>query len=514
MSEQPAAPDSESASADHVRTREVAVALRNGLKMGGSLLITWSVALVVKLHVPARLGPIRQGHFGFAESFATMFFATLGLGIDTHIMKEVAVRPKHASEIVGGVFTLRLLMSALLFAAMGVVLWATGRPREIWLTVMVFGAANLMMAMNATLGAVLQAISQVDPAVIANVATKVIWGIGLLVGLHYNAPLPLLALPGLMGEILRAAILAPAVSSAAGLQYRIDVSAVRTALRESFPYFVNTLALGVLSSLGMSVLEFIRVDEREVGWFGADQNLAYLCMLLSPLLFWVVMPLLSRAHARSADEGMNVFRRCVEGIVLAIAPITVLISAGSEVLIHLAFGDKYAPAHTGLSILSLVFAMTYMNTMLATNLVIVGRGWSVTVISICAVFITGGLMLVFVPLGRHLVGEGGECAGASSAIIGSEICVLIAMISRFHTFPFDQRNVRVFAKSAAIGAGVLILDRFLRPIGAIRLAIDATLYAALAMALGVVRPDDLKRVMRLLRHRGDKGPAPVVSTAG
>jgi hypothetical protein len=155
-----------------------------------------------------------------------------------------------------------------------------------------------------------------------------------------------------------------------------------------------------------------------------------------------------------------------------------------------------------------------MNTMLATNLVIVGRGWSVTVISICAVFITGGLMLVFVPLGRHLLGEGGECAGASSAIIGSEICVLIAMISRFHTFPFDERNVRVFAKSAAIGAGVLILDRFLRPIGAIRLAIDATLYAALAFVLGVVRPDDLKRAVRLLRHRGDKGPAPVVSTGG
>jgi O-antigen/teichoic acid export membrane protein len=204
----------------------------------------------------------------------------------------------------------------------------------------------------------------------------------------------------------------------------------------------------------------------------------------------------------------------VEGIVLAIAPITVLISAGSEVLIHLAFGDKYAPAHTGLSILSLVFAMTYMNTMLATNLVIVGRGWSVTVISICAVFITGGLMLVFVPLGRHLLGEGGECAGASSAIIGSEICVLIAMISRFHTFPFDERNVRVFAKSAAIGAVVLILDRFLRPMGAIRLAIDATLYAVLAYVLDVVRPDDLKRVVRLLRHRGDKSPAPVVSTAG
>src|SRR5580658_9960334 len=104
----------------------MAVALRNGLKMGGSLLITWSVAMVVKLRVPAHLGPVRQGHFGFAESFATMFFAVLGLGIDVHIMKETAVRPKYASDVVGGVFALRLAMSFVLFTVMVGVLLATG----------------------------------------------------------------------------------------------------------------------------------------------------------------------------------------------------------------------------------------------------------------------------------------------------------------------------------------------------------------------------------------------------
>src|SRR5580658_8347716 len=103
----------------------MAVALRNGLKMGGSLLITWSVAVIVKLHVPAHLGPIRQGHFGFAESFATMFFTTLGLGVDVYIAKEVAVRPSHASDVVGGVFALRVLMSVVLLAGMAGVLWAT-----------------------------------------------------------------------------------------------------------------------------------------------------------------------------------------------------------------------------------------------------------------------------------------------------------------------------------------------------------------------------------------------------
>src|SRR5258708_19036720 len=155
----PEAPPSHSGS-EGVRKREMALAVGNGLKMGGSLLITWSVALIVKLDVPAHLGPIRQGHFGFAEGFAAMFFAATSLGIDVHIMKECAVRPQHASEVVGGVFALRAAMSVLIILAMAVVLWVTGGPLEAFLTALVFGMCNVMSNASATLGAVLTAISK------------------------------------------------------------------------------------------------------------------------------------------------------------------------------------------------------------------------------------------------------------------------------------------------------------------------------------------------------------------
>lgn len=484
------------------REGEMGLALRNGVKMGGSLLVTWSVAIIVKFRVPARLGPVRQGDFGFAEGFAMMFFATLGLGIDMYIIKEVSVRPKHASDVVGGVFALRVLLTVVLLAAMGAVLGVTGRPRDVILAAMVFGVSSFLMAINATLGAVLQAMSQVGAPVVANVVAKTVWGAGLLIGLRYDAPLALLALPALVGEALRWAILKQATSRGADLRYRIDVPAVRRALLDSIPYFVNALALGFLGGLGISLLGFVRVDPREVGWFAAVQNIATLCMLLTPLLFWVVMPVLSRAHARSEAEGMAVFRRCLEALVVAIVPITVLISAGSDILIRVAFGAKYGPAATALSILSLVFMLTYMNTMLAQNLIIMGRGWSVTTISIGAVLVTAILTLIFVPLGRRLMGEGGEAAGAAASVIGTEACVFVAMISRFREFPLDQRNVRVLAKSLALAVAILVIDRQLRGLGSVRLAIDAALYAGIALAIGIFRIADVEQVVRLVRARG------------
>jgi len=509
----PLPPVTSSAQTEQLRAREWATALRNGLKMGGSLLITWSVALIVKLRVPAHLGPVRQGEFGFADSFAAMFFAVLGLGIETHLIKEAAVRPKYASDIVGGVLVLRVLISLVIFPAMAVVLWVTGRSGGVLTAVIVFGAGYHLMAVNATLGAVLQANSRVGPAVVANILTKVLWGAGLLLGLRLNASLPLLALPVVVGEALRAAILIGATKSG-GLEFRVDVRAVRTALLESVPYFINGLALGILGNLVMSVLGFVSHDPREVGWFSSVQNLASLCMLLSPALFWVVMPLLARAHARSEEEGMAVFRRSLETLVIAITPITVLVSAGSDFLIRTAFGEPFAPAATGLSILSLVFIMTYANMMFANCLIILKKGWSVTVISISSVFVTSVFMLLFVPLWRRLLGPGGECAGAASAVIASEAYVVLAMVTRFRRFPLDARNLLVFGKTMALATFILILDRRLRFLGPPRLIVDAILYLVLAFAIGAIRIQDIVQMLRLLRRRDDDAKAvPVAPTS-
>lgn len=515
MSENRESPESASTDAQHAhaRAREWGVALRNSAKMGGSLLITWSVALLVKLRVPRYLGPIGQGHFGFADSFAAMFFAVLSLGIDVHVMKEVAVRPKYASEVVGGVFALRTLMSLVIFPVMAAVLWVTGRRGEILLAVLVFGASYHLTALNATLSAVLQANTRVGPAALANIATKFVWGAALLLGLHFKVSLPLLALPVLLGEALRTAILIPAARGV-GLEFRIHAKPVKEAIVESVPYFINGLALTMLGSLVMSVLEFVRHDEREVGWFAAVQNLSSLCMLLSPLIFWVAVPLLARAHARSHEEGMEVFRRSVEALIVAIVPITVLVSAGSDFLVRIAFGAPFAPAATGLSILSLVFVMTYTNMMLATNLTILKQGWSVTTVSVGSVFVTSLLMLVLVPVGRRLLPEGGECAGAASAMILSEACVVAALLSRYRRFPLDGRNIRVFVKTAALAASVLLLNHQLLFLGPLRLIVDGVVYAGAALAIGIVRVQDVERVLRLVRHRREGGvpaePAPGV----
>ena len=469
------------------------------MTLGASFLVTWTVALIVRLQVPAHLGPVRQGYFSAAESFAGVCFVLIGLGVDTHLMREASVRPSYASRIVGGIFALRGVLAAALLVAMTAILHGTGRPAEVVFTAAVFGIANLALANNPTLVTTLQASSVAGPVAAANVAARVAWAAGVLIALHYDAPLALLALALPAAELLKTAMLIPIARGRLDLRFRIDVPAVRHALRASSPFFANALALGLLSNVGVSILAFIRTDEREVGWFGAVQTLATLCALLMPLIGWVIMPTLSRAYARSTAEGVRTLRWMLEALVLLTAPLTVLVSAGSDVIIAVALGDAFAPAAVGLSTLALVFVLTYVDMGLATALAIVGKGWSVTLVSAGSVLVNAALMLLFVPLGRHVIGTGGECAGAAASVLATEGLVLLAMLSRFEQSPLDGRLIRVLLKSAATAIVVLLADRALRPLGPSRLVVDAALYGGMSLALRTVRLAELRAALRTLR---------------
>src|SRR5262249_52333847 len=149
----------------------------------------------------------------------------------------------------------------------------TGRGGEIQAAVFVFGLTQFFLTTNSALATVLQATTHVGRLAVANVVAKVVWGGGLLLGLHYGAPLWVLALPMLGSEVVRTAFLVPAASISAKLHYRIDVKSLRLVLIASLPFFVGNVAGLFGTPLAMSTLEFIRHDEREVGWFAAAQNI-------------------------------------------------------------------------------------------------------------------------------------------------------------------------------------------------------------------------------------------------
>ena len=461
-------------------------ALRNAIKLALSLVATWGVGVVMRFWLPRQLGPEMFGQYSFADGLAATLLGCAGLGIDTYIQKEIPVRPGHASDFYGGTMLLRLLASLLLVGALMLVPVGGRNPEVRWL-LLAFGVGQIVYTLNGTLGVLLQANTTVDELAIANVFGKIAWGIGIAAGLLAGSPLVVIAAVFAISELLKFVMLQAAAGRHLGLQFRFDRAATRAAVVASAGFYAHSLALALGWRLDVAMLGYLAHD-RDVGWYGASQSLASITLLMTPLMGSVLAPLLRRAYNRSPQEMIAVMRRVLEGLLLVTTPVALFLALGADLWIRIAFGVAYAPAAGSLRTLAPLFVLTYLAILLSMALVVLGRGWTLTVVSLSAVALSAGVALVLVPFFGNWLGPGGAGAGMALASVSKEsfvTTVLLVVLGRGFLDAPRRVLIRRTLLAALLTTGVHVL---LGGIGHWRLLIDAAVYTGAAVALGVLRP--------------------------
>ena len=474
---------------------DLAQSLRNALKLAGSLVATWGVALAVRLVLPRTLGPAGFGIYNFADAFSTTCFIALTLGVDQYIHKEVAVRLDHASDFLGGVFLLRFLGGALVALGMWGGLILGHRSTEVQETVLLFAGVQLFSLDNDTLSALLHAANRVDGLTVSNIATKLLWG-GLLIALAttHAGGLPALAGATLAVEMLRTGWLWILARRGLGLTAGVRLRPVVAVLLASLPFFVTAIAHTAYSKVDATMLAFLSSDA-EVGYYGAAANLASLTLLLTPLIGWVFLPLTARAAARSREGLLALMQHALRVTVSLAIPLALGIWLAARDLTHLAFGAAFLPATLTLQVLAPLFVVTYVAIVASTCLIRLDRPWTVTAISLAGLVLTPLLNLLLVKPCAHAFGPGGAGAGAAVSLLITELSVTTAMLIALRGQILSRDNLRSSAASACCAVLVLVLDRALWGLGAWRYLVDAVAYLGLATATGGLRPSEVLRVL-------------------
>lgn len=484
---------------DHTR-REGLIALRNGAKLAASLVLTWGVALVVTFKLPPYLGPEYFGHYRFGDQFAMSLAVFLSLGVDTYISREIAVRPKHASEFFGGVLLTRALVILPLVVVALFVL--DGEVRERRLAAALFGAAYLFTAMNQTFQQTLQAASKVDGLAVANVVAKVLWGGGTFAAVALRAPFWVLPLPMIVGEGLKAAFLYLATKSAIDLEVRFDLAETKKVLSVAFPFYVANVAVSLGSSIDVVVLgKIVSKTSVEVGWYGSAKQIAQLSALLSPIMSGVLIPMMSRAKARNVDDFYRILRRGFEAVLVVSIPLTLLLALGSEYWIHITIKDRFLPAAQSLRWLAPTFVFAYANVLLWLALMILDRSWTITLVSIAGLVLLPVFIVVAIPLTSG-VGPGGAGMGVAMALSARELVVALVFLAFLRSKALDRRGAGALVKSLGICVAVTLANHFMGALDPLlRLSADALLYLVLMLATRVLAPSDLRAVLEMVRDR-------------
>lgn len=479
---------------------EGATALRNALKLGSSLVLTWGVALVTLKVLPNYLGRSSFGSYTVGDQWGQCLAAFLTLGADTYISREVAVRPKHASDFFGALLLTRLLVLAPL-AAYTWLVWVPGRAPEVQIAGKLFSIGYVLYATNQTFQQMLQAASNVGGLAIANVISKVLWGFGTIALALLKAPFWALILPFGVAELLKLGVLWTAARKAVDLRFRVDFAVLARVLRIAFPFYVANVAVTLGAQGDVVVLErLLPKGSVELGYYGAAQKIAKLSALLSPILSGVLIPMMSRAKARSEDEFFRILRRGVEGVNVVTIPLTLLLALGSELAVRILVGTEFDHAAESLTWLAPTFVLSYANVLLWVSLMILERSWTVSLASMFGLALLPALVYLIVPRTMTL-GPGGAAMGCAIAMSLRELVNAVVQVVLVGRRAVDTRVVRSTLLSLVICAAVILAHGVMKPLGHARLVVDAALYGALALVLRVLRPRDILDVLKMVRDR-------------
>ncbi len=486
---------------------DVTTSMRNALKLGGSLMVTYGIALAVRLLLPRVLGPELFGQFNWAsEGFTAVFFVLAGLGLEVYIRKEVALRPEYASEFFGGTLLLQVVMAVVLLGVMQGLMHLEGKSDGLRLLVLLLGVYQLFFRCNGTLAAVLHARERVDGLSVANIVTKCVWGGGQLLVLALGLPLPWLGVPILASEVVRAVALFHLARRHTGLVLRVSGPGTRTALGGALPFFLNEAALAANGPMGIFLLGFL-TNTTEVGWYGAGWNLAGMTLMAAPVLTWVLMPLLSRAAAHSPEELHRLTRRTLEAVCAFSIPLTLAMALGAETWIGWVYGEAFLPAAAVLRLQAPILALTYVAMVCASVLAATGKGWWVTRTSVVSMVLNSTLNLTLArPFLAWFGPVGGACASAL-ALFTCEAVAVALLVSAVGRRAFDRQSLTRLAKTLAVCAVVTGVHVALAGLGPARLAVGAALYLFLVFTTGAVRLDELQGLLRAVRRRGAPVPA-------
>ncbi|MFH1808777.1 MAG: flippase [Pseudomonadota bacterium] len=491
-----------------VASREVSLALRNTLRLGLSLAVTFGVAFLVRFWLPRYLGPDTFGLVYFAEEFAAAFFVLGTLGVETYIHKEVSTRPALASEFFGTFTLFRLLVGLGILGAMAVTLHGMGKSEIEWRLVALFAAGQILFVHNSSLGAMLQAVGTVGELAWIKAGAKVLWGVGIVTGLLIERSfVEVIAISFLVTEALRLPLLTRAARRHLGLRFTVRRQALRLVLAASMPYFINYVAFRIYSKIDVSMLSYLTTD-REVGWYGAAANVTAIVFLVLPLLNAVIIPMGARIAQTSEDAASATMRGTLRMVLILTVPMALLLALNASTVVPLLFSSSYLPSVTAMQVLTPLVPLTYVCSMLGSHLVQLGRIWSVTSISLVGLVLNPVLnALLIVPVWRAL-GDGGAGIAAASTTVLTELVAAALLFAALGRASWDRAQSLLLLKlvlvSALLGGAHLWLQR----LGLLAIPVEIVLYVMLAAPLGALPLRSmLQRVRHALRPRGST-PSP------
>lgn len=380
------------------------------------------LVFVYTLHLSRILGAEGFGKIGFASSIMSFLVVFVSIGMDSYGTRAISQKPEDQTKIVNQIFSLRLILSIIIYVIFLFVINLTGLSHEArWVTI-IYCLSLFGQALN--LNWVFLAIQKMRPIATRQIILSLVTLVGIytLVRSENDTILAsgIISLSMLISLLLVVAYYHFKIDK---LKLTFDYDLFKIIIYSSFPIGLSFLITQIYNNSAMYFLGTLLNDDfYQAGIMNAAQKFLLLGLLPSSLLQQAFFPTLSGLiHDNKRREE-------IFAIYLKVCVIIGVITSGiiftyADKIILIQFGEKYIDSIAVLEILSINVFMIFLNMLYTSPLI----AWNYE-----KVFLKSVILACIVNVGlNYLIIPTFKSIGVSYVIIFTEIITNLFLMYYF-----------------------------------------------------------------------------------
>ena len=493
-------------------------ALKNTAIQAVSQLITWTLSWILLVILPRKLGDANFGKLFFALSYGMIFSQLINLGVNTFLVREVAVlhpapdlsgtensrRRNALRALISNVFTLKVGLGIVVYLLQSALIFVLPYDEVTRAAVLIIGLGTCVGAIAQTLSGVFQGLENMLGPNIAVIVEKtfVTGGCWLLLVLGFD-----------LRAVCWAHTAATVLSFALQLGWlrrleRFTLAWDRVLIRRVFlgglPFLVWVIFGEIYVRIDVLMLSLMTTDA-VVGWYGAATRLYGTLLFIPNILMTSVFPAMMRLGAGGQDDVAfgRASERLMNLLLFAAVPVAAGTIAIAAPFVKLLYGvGPFQQAAPNLQILGGSILLVCIDVVLGTALIARGKEKPWAGMAVAAAFFNPLLNLWAIPWATKLWGNGG--IGASWATLLTEVLMMLGALWLMPKGVFSRRNLLCGAKAVALGVAMVLLLRWWGTQNLFLLiGAGGAFYLPLALLIGVVPREDLAHIFHaIFKHRG------------
>lgn len=394
-------------------------------------ILATALALVAIGFITRYLGPEGFGNYAVALAFFSFFGTIADLGLYSVSTREISRKGADEKHIIGNIFTLRIIVSSVIFFCVPLMVWFLPYESEVKIAILISALAFFFSSSYVVLNGVFQKNLAMDRVALIELLGKILQ-VGIIAGVvHYDLGFIALMSSLVWYMVFNFCFVLWQSRNFVRFHLQVDVVFWKKFLKQSFPMGMATFITFLYFKFDTILLSFLQ-SSADVGIYNGAYKIIENITFFPAMIIGLVLPLLSRNIFENKKMFINLVNKVFKVFILLIAPLVVGVLFVAEEIVTIIGGEDFLASANVLRVLILALGLIFLSHILNAILLVANKQKALMyVLGICAIFNIGA-NLIFIPYFSYM--------GAAITSVLTEFLVL------FLTFWLVQKYVRYIPK--------------------------------------------------------------------